>query len=772
MGVLRVTRGVIPYLVQRISVDGRVDDRLTCTAISIMPGVGTSTATLSIPEALWTEARAQLRDTLVAVRVGRQADDPDFVGIIDVDNATLDRATNGIMFTAHTLSSILYRTHVGQQDGRAVVDYPRRHPVTQQLTGWTADLILRDIWLRLQTGYAARVLLGDTSALVTARHPGVTFRMRSVAEAVDALVEMDGGVGVRPRYKGDAEYLDFYRMGDGQGGVASVRVAAGTDPVNSGANVGRVELSEISGELVNRAIAYGAPARYMVSVTSVARTIRAAADAAWTATSLYVKTSKPVAAGSILTAGEEKMVVTSDGEAPPPYAADVRILGVTRAYKDTPPTNIKVGDPIAVAPPPGSYDPTHHLIRDWNSAYEPAVLANPKAAQSGSLGYNLRVRVSVDATATTLTVDSAIQVRPGAILRAMLNGEEMRILTANNNPPLAAGVWQITVQRAINGTTPAAIAADQVLTWLMPGIQHVFRRYRLPGPFARLTKLRTNIVRRPAPPPPGSEDLPVPPEPELVPLPLQAWWFPSTRANSPDDGTTIYGDIGEIPELIRGCAWHLGDNHVMLSQPALQVVKIEGGQSTGFKLTHAETPVGLTFSVEIGLPIVADTGVRWSPTTAAGLPASDGLTARVLREDLVYEQLTNYGAPLNGQLWPVTWFDDDGTLNHAEPPDVVEDPEPDISHLVLRDDWEPLAAIADALLRANGQRSHTMRVRVPWFTRGYVPGQVLLIDNVPEAPRNLVVTQVDYALGRSHSTLVTAETSRPEYRSEAILNSE
>jgi hypothetical protein len=407
------------------------------------------------------------------------------------------------------------------------------------------------------------------------------------------------------------------------------------------------------------------------------------------------------------------------------------------------------------------------LLPDWDPRWEAAVLANPKAAESGNEGFTVQLAAAAPADANELTVVSGVVPAPGARWRARSTGEEMIVTSARlaSDPPNpdddddeepelgsvepsgALGTQYIVrVQRGVNGVAPEALHDMQVLDWLMPGVEWVFRRYRLPQALRSVTLLK---------------DLPIlDGRGQRIKAQVFQW---RTYLDAPPSGSAneLVGYLDTEPTLISGnVEIDLARGSVVLGKPAVNCIgkRIEVDPETGTEkivTQYAPAVVGVTLAYQKGW-LWRDTGVAMGSDVT--LPfAGAGQTEVVQWDTLRLDRITNFGEPLSGLAWGAWVFD-------AATGDGVKYDAP----VTLRDDGRALQRLVRDIQAEKSRRHKAYTVSLPWFSRGLRPGLRLIVDGVRDwVDEGYVISQVQWDL-EANTTTAAADNVKPPARREIV----
>lgn len=414
-------------------------------------------------------------------------------------------------------------------------------------------------------------------------------------------------------------------------------------------------------------------------------------------------------------------------------------------------------------------DERRTLRRLWNPDYEAAVLADPKTAAAGSLGYAFSAVAAVTDVAVTLAVDISIDLPVGALLMVESTGEKMLVtgfVRVGPDPGPASAT--ATVTRGWLDTPAAAIAKDAPIRWLLPGVEHVFKRYGLPLcllPFKRAKNLPMQSLAK-------------------EPLANQAWIYETHAVPSADAGVDWQGAFGppEAPTKVTA-TFDLDKGTVTFREPCVQPVlqRTVATSKIGFARTYVETVAGVTIAFLSDQPVGYDTG-RDAETGGVALPfATSGCVQREQRDDLKFEQATNHGWPVPdpddgaGIEFFCIWFTDavveteEGTTQVGDTVTIAAADEP----VVIRDDTATLRALARDTLRERSRPHVAWMVRIPYFSGGYRIGDAVTLQGIGGdlvAGGPWIVTAVGWSLARTElATELTVENIRPPRRVVASL---
>lgn len=391
------------------------------------------------------------------------------------------------------------------------------------------------------------------------------------------------------------------------------------------------------------------------------------------------------------------------------------------------------------------------MQRVWEERYEDAVKANPKASKSGSQGYNILIRTDAGPSATTLAIKSGVEVPTGEVLQHR-TGEKLLVTSYT---PGTGQDGTLTVTRGYLGTGSLQddILEKDTLTWLLPGIEYVFRRYHLPACLWPYVKLRENAMKRS--------------NTQKTPYKVQVWKYPRLPNREPDG--SVSSTLVSIPTLIKSSVdIDLEKNQIILSEPALNEVS-RGPSVSGSApaIVYEEAVIGVTFTFEHDKKYAFhDTGEVSTGDIRLDF-ASDGLTEQWQRAELIFSQFTNTGFPVldangNNQTFSCIYFDED---NDETPMQVS-------SASIIQNDIPTIRAICQEILREKNHRHRAYEVTIPYYTRAYEIGNRLVFQGLANIyPDNYMITSVTRGMDskRDGGTFVKlrVDNIRPPYISEA-----
>ena len=271
------TNGVIPELYQTVCINGIPTPWITCTAIRRAVGCGTNTAEFKLPQHRFDSERSFYSDQLAQVYINSAGYEPDiggtpeWVGCLDAESAQL-ADNDSVALTGNPVTFYLTKVWVGQSEYKPKLKWPLFDEATGVATGWTPELVLKDLWARLPYPYGELVKLGDTSVLkLTTSDMGVELVIRTCtySQALEYITGLYGDVIYQERYEGQYVFLDFFRVLDPRLPTVTVRAAAWDDPVETGANIASVTKTVSSAEATSRVLVYGAPLKTVMTLTNV-----------------------------------------------------------------------------------------------------------------------------------------------------------------------------------------------------------------------------------------------------------------------------------------------------------------------------------------------------------------------------------------------------------------------------------------------------------------------------------------------------------------------
>lgn len=274
-GVYTSGRADIGLLDQCVNIGGSYNASLWCTSITRGHGAGGSRAEFRYPAALFDTDRSMLTDRLVAVWVtdssGLQGVDPDFLGVLDVDNATLATGADSVSLQASSISGYLNRVWIGQTTHAPIKRYQLLDEITGRPTRWTPKNVLYDLFEHLPSFYGTYIKLGQMDVLTSTAQdsePALCIRNQTYAQVLDTICAMYGDVVWIERFTATAVYIDFFRMQDCSKPVIPVTCANYQNPVTAGANLASITRNQTSADTITRVIVYGQPRRCIVSTSN------------------------------------------------------------------------------------------------------------------------------------------------------------------------------------------------------------------------------------------------------------------------------------------------------------------------------------------------------------------------------------------------------------------------------------------------------------------------------------------------------------------------
>lgn len=286
----------------------------------------------------------------------------------------------------------------------------------------------------------------------------------------------------------------------------------------------------------------------------------------------------------------------------------------------------------------------------------------------------------------------------------------------------------------------------------VPGMEHVFRRYLLPRCLSQYVALKSLGVPNPVTSAAGSES----------DYEAQCFKLPTILEEDPEGGLT--GVESTTPALIKNVRWSLEEGFVQIGKcvDALNIVRVEIGNLDGKANVPVYTwePAKLSITIAIEHKRTYLNYVGTNNGSGIRLPfIDDGLSEQIQLDDLRYVQFTNVDHPVYGPSGSPLEFA--ATYYSEYHKDWVTYEEP----LVVHDDTETLQRIITDMLKAKNKRHRSVSMRVPYFTRAYMPGKRLQIRGMRnDAPGTLMITGCNWDLV-NNTTQVVADNIRPPRRS-------
>lgn len=700
------SRGEISALKQSVRINNNPDYNFACSEINLGSHSGLTEAYFDLPQTLFDEIGNDLRDARVEVEIEGQG--TAFVGYLSVDTGELSPVADHARMKAFTITKWLEKYHVGQGTNQWEVTFWVRHPETKVLTGWTPALMLYYLFLWLPEEYLEVIRLGDLEALHSysaVGAPNVTLRLCSYAEAITQLMAYVGDVAFRERFENGLVYLDFYRVNEPKNQVAVMECCEWNSP-RRGANVQGMSRSEDGSELTNRVQGFGAYMQHMISCKS--------------------------------------MVVELPEQ-----------------------SEMEVG---------------RQLIPMWEGRLEKVALLCPELTKG--LSYSCKVRPEfLGLDETVIRVDLDIREIPvGSLMRVESSGkgeegeeeedsedrasdEIMRVVEFDEwggtgedtpSPPV------VTVERAVLGTTKKALKAGDVLTISIPGIEKVFREYRLPRTLDGLPIMKEGCLED------GDGDA----YPQF-----QAFVYRATKVYRETIGPLrrwIEGVIGNRPSLVDDAKFDVARRTVTFGNPTLTLLRREGklqaDDTTGKKVEYQRTVCGVTVTVENReRPFGFDTGPVHGQS---GLEfTTHGLTERWQKNEYEFKALGTGGLTVRGLDWPCYWF---VAKERVDPitGEVLETPA-EFKNVGLEDrvivvnDWEKIKNQCEQMLMEYNRRARSGTITIPHYSPGLRVGMGVKLRGLRNWPNDVfVITSVQHELpaDHKHKTRITVDNIKPPAR--------
>lgn len=277
----------------------------------------------------------------------------------------------------------------------------------------------------------------------------------------------------------------------------------------------------------------------------------------------------------------------------------------------------------------------------------------------------------------------------------------------------------------------------------LPGMEHVYRRYRLPACLRHYTIARDLApIYRTA----SAGDT-------SSPYQTQVWWLPTSLS---DDGVGSNDKVGttvSAPVLCKQFKLDLDRRTVTLAKPALAVTAVT--MTSGKPVyTYAAATVGVTLAVELADYVYHDT----TATSGGGIAhdfASDGLTEIIQRDDAWWCQITNAGYALGGYTFGTCHIVNESTGAASTYSAAT----------LVRDDTPALRELALQVLREKCRRHRSYNVSIPYYTRAYRIGNRMVVIGQADyyAPDTYMITGIDYDL-TDQSTTITCDNVKPPHR--------
>lgn len=271
MAKIRVGQMTIPKVQQEITVDGAVDHRIWCEQVDISAGLGGTTASFSIPDMLFDEAREKYKDRKVVVKaaLGSGIKETIFVGYLTGDGSELSDSDDSCSLSAYSVGHFLTHVAVGIDMNHWQYEYSMRDPRTGLLTGYTPLYVLTDLMSRLPDEWKDEVALGDVSILADTRDVSITsfvFSLQDYRSAIEMVASAFGDVTIKERFAGNKTYLDFYKVSSPQNPLSTCKVARWDEDPD--ANVGRLSPAKTGDQIINHVQVFGRNQAFVVTLRS------------------------------------------------------------------------------------------------------------------------------------------------------------------------------------------------------------------------------------------------------------------------------------------------------------------------------------------------------------------------------------------------------------------------------------------------------------------------------------------------------------------------
>lgn len=695
------SRGRIEAIRQTVKVNGSNYPHLWCSEINLGSHSGLSEAFFDVPQLLFDELENDLRDARVEVEI--QGQGTAFAGYLSVETGELSPAEDRVRLKAYTITKWLEKYHVGQATDQWEVAFWVRNPETKVPTGWTPALILYYLFSWLPAEYQDVIKLGDIDVLHTYEEvgtPDVTFRLCSYAEAITQLMAYVGDVAFRERFERGVVFLDFYRVNEPKAQAVVARCGEWNSP-RVGTNVQSITRTDDGTEVVNRIQGFGAYRQHMITCKSA----------------------------------------------------------------------------LVSLPVQSELELARQLVPNWDGRLENLVMKCPELTR-GTM-YSAKVLPLMPGfgdTAFELDIDIN-EIPVGALLRVESSGgdeedpgeESGEIMRCVAYDPIGGGTEEsplppvVTVERAVLGTTMKEVKAGDVLTINVPGIEKVFREYRLPKVLDGLPIMQDSCLT-------DSDGEPYPQ--------FQAFVY---RANPvyrkqllPEPKEWIEGVVELTPTLVDDVKLDVARRLVTFGQPTLTLLSRDPAKdpadTDGKKVEYQRTVCGISLTIENReRPFGWDTGPVYGQT---GLDfTTHGLTERWQKNEYEFKALGTGGLTVRGLNWPCYWF---VTKERTDPlTGEVLDPVNEFKSLlpeetvVVQDDTLRIQMQCAQMLMEYNRRARSFEIDIPHYSPGYRVGAGLVVTGLKDFPKDqFVITGVRHELGsdQRHRTLVTIDNIKPPAR--------
>jgi len=706
MAMVRIANGVIPKVVQEITVNGSRERDMWCPGIAYSAGIGTTNAQLLLPYSYADEIGSRYADKKVIIKAGMgSASKTLFIGYISSKEEEISDSEDGVSLTAYSAGHYLDKIGIGEDLNHHKYKYPLFDEVTGLQTGWTPAGVLLDIFARLPQRWKDELALGNITAITDSYDLPVQsyeFSLAGYRDAIEQIAASLGDIVISERFHQDKCYLDFHRIASANAPRSSVRVAD-WDEAND-ANVAKITPNETSDELINKSIAFGQDKLFMITCKSIVASL---------------ETQSEINPGTALQKDWDtafEAIVLSD----PKLAGEDKINR--------------------------SVTLKSHLYADGTADGSGGEGLNKTGQYGGATSFYGKVDIPLIPNKTIL-IDPKSRERmlvtsftPGA---APVTGTEE---DEDGTPEKFATITVTRNYQAEIGQEASLLKFESNLTIEIPGISNVFRRYRLPNALRTFPKKEIQ------------SDLPIIDPETNERVESQIFIYRSNLAPDNVDTKKRTGTINTKPSLMQGGNCEFEKFRIMLDEPALQPVtsqKVTENGKDKIKTTYQETVVGCTFAyIDPFYPF------GWWAIQESEMDLPWQLhTERVKLDDFQYWQATN-------ENWPIV---DPWGVEHVFGCQYINPKTDEVASgpAVLRDDTQYLKTAAERILMEKCRKHVSYAIEIPWLDLGYSMGNRLDIQGLRNQPKELLtITQVSFDMpveGGSNTSL-TVDNIRPPAR--------
>lgn len=257
---------------QQVYINGTLRPDILAAAVTSGYGVTPTYCTLRLPFLQAGANLSWLRNARVQVYIDG-ASSPIFNGWVVPEEQRDEPGQSTVHVTAASVLWALENVYIGQRTIQSTVSYPKRNPLTGNLTGWRISSILQSLFssTALDANWQSTVGLGSLRAIqraqVDADLPDLIFYTGTYREALRYLLSIVPDVGISEQFLSSGRtLLHFYQFGDPFSGYRAIRVPTATQGPEQGAYVTAMIARTDTEMAKTRVIGYGRPVERMITV--------------------------------------------------------------------------------------------------------------------------------------------------------------------------------------------------------------------------------------------------------------------------------------------------------------------------------------------------------------------------------------------------------------------------------------------------------------------------------------------------------------------------